>query len=216
MELTVLAGAAGIAFVAAAIGVNAAYMRIGVPLPTSGKDPDQATAGFAATGAAMRLPSVVAPLLWLCTTLFAAGLLSALWRPGTDQGTWALVGFSGVLLQNAAFACVEALRFGMAEAARHGRGPVSGLWGTSNVLFGFNQVFLAMAVLGFTAAGVGAGLVPVWHAVLGYASAALLFASSLAAPYRSDGIDRLGGVGLVGWLGWAAWIVAYSAVLFGL
>jgi len=41
---------------------------------------------------------VLAPALWLFTTVFAAGLLSVLWRAGSDQGAWALVGFAGILL----------------------------------------------------------------------------------------------------------------------
>jgi hypothetical protein len=216
MSFTVLASLAGIGFVLAAITVNLFYVRAGMPLPTSGKNLDAATDSFATVGDALKRPSVIAPVAWLCTTVFAAGLLSVLWRSGSDQGAWALVGFAGVLLQNATFTCVEALRFGMATAARHDRGSVAGLWGLSNVLFGFNQVFLAMAVLGFTTAGVGAGLIPAWHAALGYAGAALLFISSLASPYNVDGANRLGLAGLIGWLGWAAWIVAYSITLLRL
>jgi hypothetical protein len=90
---------------------------------------------------------------------------------------------------------------------------VAGLWGLSNVLFGFNQVFLAIALLGFTAAGAGVGLIPTWHSWLGYLSAALLFLSSTASPYNADGTNRIAVTGLIGWLGWAAWIVAYSITL---
>ncbi|GAA3092454.1 hypothetical protein [Nonomuraea salmonea] len=57
------------------------------------------------------------------------------------------------------------------------------------------------------------GLVSVWQAGLGYASAALLLVSSLAAPYNVEGGNRLGLAGLIGWLGWLAWIVAYSVTL---
>lgn len=82
------------------------------------------------------------------------------------------------------------------------------------MLFGFNQVFLALALLGFTAAGAAAGLVPGWQAVLGYASAALLFVAASTSPYQAGGAHRqLALIGLVGWLGWVAWIVAYSIAL---
>jgi hypothetical protein len=114
-------------------------------------------------------------------------------------------------MQNATFACIEALRFGMAAAATHDRGSMAGLQGFSNVLFGFNQVFLAIALLGFTAAGTG--LIPWWHTGLGYASAALLFVSSSASPYNAGGTHRIAVVGLVGWLGWIVWIVVYSTTL---
>ncbi|MGH3588420.1 MAG: hypothetical protein ACRDQ0_19110 [Pseudonocardia sp.] len=213
MSLTLAAGLGGIAFVLVGIALNVVYVRIGVPLPTSGKDLEAVTDAYAALGAGLRRSSAVAPVLWVCTTVFAAGLLSVLWRGGSGQGGWALVGFAGVLLQNATFTCVEALRFAMATAARHGRGAVAGLWGLSNVLFTFNQVFLALAVLGFTVAGVGGGVVPGWHAWLGYVAAGLLFVSSLAGSHNAEGANRLGLVGLIGWLGWATWIVAYSITL---
>ncbi|MBE1582218.1 hypothetical protein ACFPOI_44140 [Nonomuraea angiospora] len=87
---------------------------------------------------------------------------------------------------------------------------MAGLWSLSKVLFGFNQVFLAMALLGFSAAGAGAGLIPAWHMWLGYVSAALLFVSSLVSPYNAEGANRLGPVGLIGWLGW---IATYSVTL---
>jgi len=83
-------------------------------------------------------------------------------------------------------------------------------------LFGFNQVFLAIALLGFTVAGASAGLIPGWHAWLGYASAALLFLSSSASPYNVEGANRIALVGLIGWLGWIAWIVAFSITLLRL
>jgi hypothetical protein len=143
-------------------------------------------------------------------------LLSVLWRGGTGSGAWALVGFAGVLMQNATFAGVEALRFGLASAAAHDRGSVAGSWSLSNVLFGSNQPFLATALVGFTAVGTGAGLVPGWHAWLGYTSAALLFFPASASPYNSDGTNRIALVGLVGWLRWITWIVAYSITLLRL
>lgn len=216
MSFTDWAGLGGIGFVLTAVTINVMYLRARLPMPTSGAGLDAVTDAFAAVGDALKRPSVLAPVSWLCTTVFAAGLLSVLWRDGPEPGAWALVGFAGVLMQNATFAAVEALRFGMASAATRDRGSMAGLWGLSNVLFGFNQLFLAAALLGFTVAGVGAGLIPGWHAGLGYVSGALLFLSSSTSPYNVDGANRTALVGLVGWLGWVAWIVAYSIALLGL
>ncbi|MCF6471887.1 hypothetical protein FAF44_26360 [Nonomuraea sp. MG754425] len=216
MTITSLAGAAGMGFVLLAIVVNVLYVRAGLPLPTSGHSLEAATDALAGIGKRINAPSVVAPATWLFTTLFAAGLLAVLWR-GDQVGSniWALAGFAGVLMQNATFMVVESLRFGMAAAARQHRGSVAGLWAFGNVLFGFNQVFLAIAVLGFTAAGVSLAFIPAWHAWLGWISAALLFVSSTAAPYNSDSTNRIAVTGLLGWLGWAAWIVVYSIALLG-
>jgi hypothetical protein len=210
------AGVGGIGFVLVAIVINLIYVRGGLPFPMSGKSLDEVVDRFAEVGNALRLPSVFAPASWLFTTMFAAGLVAELWRGGTGTGAWALVGFAGVLMQNVAFACVEALRFGMAAAAGEGRGSVVGLWGLSNVLFGFNQLFLAIALLGFSVAGAGAGFIPVWHACLGYISAALLFIASAASPYNVDGTNRIALAGLIGWLGWIAWIIIYSIKLLTL
>jgi hypothetical protein len=213
MSFTSLAGLGGIGFVLLAIIINIIYIRTGLPLPGSSQSLEAATSAFAKISIALKRPSVVAPATWLCITVFAAGLLSALWHGGSEPGAWALLGFAGVLMQTATFMCVEALRFGIAQAATHDRGLVASLWGFHNVLFGFNQVFLAIALLGFTVAGAGTGFIPGWHVLLGYGSCVLLFLSSSASPYTVEGANRLALVGLIGWLGWAAWIVAYSIAL---
>ncbi|MEU2038931.1 hypothetical protein [Nocardia niwae] len=215
MEFTTVAGAGGIGFVAAALAVNVLYVRARLPMPVSADKIDAVEEAFAAVGRALPRPSTLAPAMWLCLTVFAAGLLAVLWRGGTGPNAWALVGFAGVLMQNATFTLIEALRFGMAAAATHSRGTTAGLWGTSNVLFGFNQVFLATALLGFSIAGADAGLVAGWHAWLGYVSAALLFVSSSAGPYNVEGAGRIAVVGLIGWLGWAAWIIFCSVAMLG-
>ncbi|MBF6172300.1 hypothetical protein [Nocardia blacklockiae] len=213
MSYTEWAGLGGLGFVLAAVVVNVLYVRGRLPMPMAGQRLDVVVERFATVGSALRRPSLIAPSLWLCTTVFAAGLVGRLWGAGTAAAVWALVGFAGVLMQNVAFACVEALRFGMAAAAQHERGVTVALWGFSNVLFGYNQMFLAIALLGFSAAGTSAGFVPDWHAWLGYASAALLFVAASAGPYNVEGTHRIALAGLVGWLGWIGWIVVYSVLL---
>ncbi|GLY64256.1 hypothetical protein [Amycolatopsis taiwanensis] len=215
MSFTDLAGLGGIGFVLVAIVVNAGYIRGGLPLPNSGQSLDEVTAALASVGDALKRPSVLAPATWLFLTVFASGLLSVLWHGDAGPGAWALVGFAGVLMQNATFTVVEALRFGLASAAARDRGSVTGLWSLSNVLFGFNQVFLSAALIGFTAAGTNAGLIAGWQTWLGYASAALLFVSAAASPYNTGGTNKIARVGLIGWLGWATWIVAYGISLLG-
>ncbi|WP_410640355.1 hypothetical protein [Amycolatopsis sp. lyj-346] len=204
MGFTVPAGLGGLGFVLLAVVVNVIYLRARLPMP--GANSGDAARAFVASGDVLKQASVLVPATWLGTTVFAAGLLSVL------PGPWALTGFAGVLLQNATFAVVEALRFGVAAAARDG-GPVAGLWGFSAVLFGFNQLFLAIALLGFSVAGAQAGFFAGWHVWLGYVSAALLFVSASAAPYHVDGTNRLAPIGLAGWLGWATWVVAGGVTL---
>ncbi|WP_433711752.1 2-oxoglutarate/malate transporter [Nocardia sp. CA-084685] len=213
MEFTVWAGLAGFGFVLLAVGINVVYMRGRLPLPVSSDGFDAVSESFAAVGEALKRPSVAAPAGWVCATVFAAGMLSVLWDGGSGTQAWALVGFAGVLMQNVTFTVVEALRFGMAEAATRNRDALAGLWSLSNVLFGFNQVFLALALLGFSAAGASADFLPAWHVILGYLSAALLFTSSSISPYNATGANRAAPLGLVGWLGWVAWIIACGITL---
>lgn len=215
MDFSFLAGIGGLGFVTLAIAINVIYARAGLPFPVSNSGLSAVTDDFASVGDRLKAPSVVAPLTWLLLTLFAAGLVSILWQDDAGIG-WLLVGFAGVLMQNVTFTVVEALRFGMASAAAHDRGSMAGLWGLSNVLFGFNQVFLATALLGFSAAGAGAGLIAGWHLWLGLASAVLLFLSASVSPYNVHGSNRTSILGLIGWLGWAAWIVVYSLTLLRL
>ena len=218
MAITTIAALGGLGFVLLAIAINALYGRNGLPLPTAGGNLDETAEAFASAGPALRRSAVLAPASWLCLTVFAAGLLAQLWDtvPGPTGQAWALVGLTGVLLQNATFACIEALRFAVAEGALRARPAVGGLWTLSIALFGFNQVFLAMALLGFTLAGFSSGLVPEWHAVLGSLSALLLFVGASATPYRISGPHGSGMLGLVGWLGWIIWIVIYSVLLLRL
>jgi len=218
MTSTTIAALGGLGFVLLAIAVNVLYGRNGLPLPTAGGNLDETAKAFAGAGPALRRSAMLAPASWLCLTMFAAGLLSQLWEAAPDPSSraWALLGLSGVLLQNATFACIEALRFAVVEGALRARSTVGGLWTLSIALFGFNQVFLATALLGFTIAGVSSGLVPVWHAVLGCFSALLLFAGASATPYRIPGPHRSGLLGLIGWLGWIIWIVIYSVLLLRL
>lgn len=127
MDVSTAAGLGGLGFVLLAVGVNAAYLRGGLPLPGAAGGPDAATAAYAAAGSALRRPSVLAPASWVATSVFATGLLAVLWRGGAGSGAWALLGFAGVIMQNVTFTGVEALRFeggGFAKSCRGcGRNP---------------------------------------------------------------------------------------------
>lgn len=215
MSTTTLAALGGLSFVLLAIAVNIIYGRGRLPLPTAGGNRDQAAEGFSRGGRALTRSAILAPASWLCLIVFASALLAQVWSTAPDQNAqaWAVVGLSGVLLQNATFAGVEALRFAVAEGALRARSIVGALWTLSIALFGFNQVFLSTAVLGFTAAGAITGLVPVWFTAIGSVSALLLFVGASATPYRVSRPHGSAMIGLVGWLGWIVWIAIYSVLL---
>lgn len=150
------------------------------------------------------------PTAWLLGTIFAVGVAVDAWA-GTDPPAraWAAVGVAGMVMQSAVFAGVEATRLALVAAASHEVGAVAGLWGLHDALFGFNQAFLATALLGLSLARRrGRPLT-----VVALVGAALLLVSATSSPYGVDGRNPSALLGLVGWLLWLLWIVACSAGL---
>ncbi|MEQ4303241.1 hypothetical protein ABNF97_17940 [Plantactinospora sp. B6F1] len=220
MRFARLAGFSGIGFVLLLLGGNLVLLSAGFPNPSDAVGFDEIATVHAGESNALRLTSALLPTAWLLATIFAAGVFAALWRHDRARSEgWAVVGLAGILMQCVAFAGVGATRLAVAATATHdpgavaGLGTVAGLWGLHNALFGFNQIFLAAALLGLSVSGRRAGLVERWHAGVGLAGAALLFLAATASPYGADGVNPLALFGLVGWLLWLLWIVAYSVRL---
>ena len=216
-RFTRLAGLAGFGFVAILIVANLLLTEAGFPTPSEAVTPDEITAFFAAGSGSLRLASALLPAAWLLATVFAVGVCACLRRDeraGLDP--WAVVGAAGVLMQSVVFTGVEATRLAVAAAAGHGAAGVAGLWGLHTALFGFNQVFLATALLGLTISGRRAGVIARWHAGVGLLAAALLFVTATTSPYGVGDVNPLALLGLAGWLLWLVWIVAYGIVLIRL
>ncbi|MFG2049701.1 hypothetical protein ACGFIW_20015 [Micromonospora sp. NPDC048935] len=116
-------------------------------------------------------------------------------------------------MQSVVFTSVEATRLALISAAPHDSGSVAGLWGLHTALFGFNQVFLATALLGSSLFGIRSGAIARWHAGTGLLAATLLFVTATTSPYGVGGVNPLALLGLTGWLLWLVWIVAYSVIL---
>ncbi|MDW5326307.1 hypothetical protein [Plantactinospora sp. KLBMP9567] len=214
MRFARLAGLSGIGFVLLLLGGNLVLVSAGFPNPSDAVGFDEIAAVHADESDALRLTSALLPTAWLLATIFAAGVFAALWRHDRVRGEgWAMVGLAGILMQCVAFTSVGASRLAVATAAPHDPGAVAGLWGLHNALFGFNQIFLATALLGLSVSGRRAGLGTRWHAAVGVLGAALLFLAATTSPYGTDGVNPLSLFGLVGWLLWLIWIVAYSLLL---
>ncbi|TDC43286.1 hypothetical protein [Micromonospora sp. KC213] len=214
MRFGKLAGVAGIGFVVILIAANLLLTAAGFPTPSQAASVDEITTVFAAGSASLRLASALLPTAWLLATIFAVGVCVGLRRDETSRtDPWSLVGVAGVLMQSVTFTSVEATRLALMSAAQHDAVAVAGLWGLHTALFGFNQVFLATALVGFSMSGIRAGAVARWHAGVGLLAAALLFVTATTGPYGVGGVNPLALLGLVGWLLWLVWIVAYSIVL---
>ncbi|GAA3746197.1 hypothetical protein [Micromonospora maritima] len=214
MRYARLAGLAGIGFVVILIAANLLLTVAGFPAPSDAVSVEEVTTIVAAGSGSLRLASALLPTAWLLATIFAVGVFVRLRRDAPARpDPWSLVGLAGVLMQSVVFTGVEATRLALMSAARHDTGGVAGLWGFHTALFGFNQVFLATALVGLSVSGARAGAVPRWHAGTGLVAAALLFVTATTSPYGVDGANPLALLGLAGWLLWLVWIVAYGVVL---
>ncbi|RKN39635.1 hypothetical protein [Micromonospora endolithica] len=214
MRFTRVAGIAGVGFVVILIAANLILTAAGYPTPSEAVTIDEITTVFAVGGGSLRLASALLPAAWLLATVFAVGVCGHLWRHEPSRThPWSLVGLAGILMQSAVFTGVEATRLALAAAARHDGGGIAGLWGLHNALFGFNQVFLATALVGLSASGIRAGVIVRWHAGTGFLAAALLFLAATTSPYGIEDVNPVALFGLVGWLLWLVWITAYSVIL---
>lgn len=201
------AGLAGIVFVLVILGANLILVPAG--LPTPGTDSGEAAAFFADHRGLVAAAMAPTPLAWFCAVLFGAGVLTVLWPVERAAGTaWSLVGFAGLLLQNATFTVIVGIRYAL------GISPDGGaLWALHDALLALNGTFLALALVGLTIAGCLGGLIPRWHALIGFFAAALQSTAATIAPVVIDEKGPLGLIGLSGWLLWTIWFVAYGIAL---
>jgi len=197
------AGLAGIGFAALIVLANVILLSAGMPTPGSDD------AGFLAFlddhRTAVGAVTALMPLTWGLAALFGAGAVRA-----TPEGerAWALAGFAGIILQNGVFTGIAALRAALASA---GNGTAeNALLALHDALFGLNGTFLALAMVGLSVAGARGGLIPRWHAAVGFTGAALQFASATVTFWIIDTPGPLGLLGLAGWLLWVMWIAAYG------
>lgn len=210
-----LSGIAALGFALLIVMGNVILVPAG--LPRTGAGPDAVDAFFSTQGDLVGIGSVLTPAAWALATLFGAGAVRALWRSEHARNeAWSLLGFAGLVVQNAAFAGVVAIRLALASTAEDGRDASAQLWALHDALFTLNGTFLALALVGLSVGGRHAGLVMPWHHALGLVSAALLFSSATLTPVVIDRTGPWGLLGLTGWLLWVAWLVAYGIALIRL
>ncbi len=203
------AGVAAIVFAVAIVATNVVLVPAG--LPKTGSTLAEVTAFLASGRGAVGTATALGPIAWVAAVLFAAGVVTAIRRRGAEHAMpWALAGFGGVLLQNATFTIVVALRLALASSGPDGADV---LWPVHDALFTLNGTFLALALVGLTVAGRSAGLLQPWHAAIGLTGAALLFTSATIAARVVAHAGPLGLLGLAGWLLWVVWLVAYGVAL---
>ncbi|MGS2809766.1 hypothetical protein [Nocardia sp. MW-W600-9] len=126
------------------------------------------------------------PLGWLCAVVFRGGRADGGATAEQAVGAaWLLVGFAGLLLQNATFTVIVAIRYALGIAPDAGA-----LWALHDAVLALNGTFPALALVGLTLAGRLGGLVPRWHGVIGVLTAALRFTAATIAPVVTTGRCR--------------------------
>lgn len=207
-----LAGVAGVCFAVLILLANLLLVPIG--LPTPGSSLDQVITFYRAERGLFDLTQSLVPLAWVAATVFGAGALLVLWPHDRARGeAWSLVGFAGLLLQNATFAVLIAVRFALGATAARDDAATAGFWAMHDGLIGLNGTFLALALVGLSVSGVRAGLIRRWHGAAGLLAAILQFSAAVLAPFVVDGAKGLGLIGLAGWLIWVGWFAGYGVAL---
>lgn len=194
---------------------NLILVPVGFPSP--GSDPEQAIEFFTDRADIAAATVALLPLAWLGSTLFASGVLIQVWRAGrtgvNSELGWALTGAAGVLLQNATFAVVVALRTALASTTEFDTDTTNVVWKLHDALFTLNGTFLSMALIGLSISGWRIRLVPSWQTMLGAVAGLLLFTSATLTPWAVRFGAPLSLIGLIGWVLWVVWLVIYAVYL---
>lgn len=206
-------GLGAIGFAALIVGANLVLEPAGMPVV--GANIDEVNTFFTTESGAVGLSSSVTPAAWCCVIVFGAAAVATIWpRERAAGSAWSLVGFSGLLLQTAAFVGVVAIR--LALSATTERSGTAALWALHNALFVLNGVFLTVALLGLSLGGRRTGLIRRWHATVGLLAAAGLFVSATLTPVVIDHAGPLALISLISWLLWVVWLVTYGVTLLRL
>lgn len=211
MSFSRIGGWAALGFAALLAGANLALAPTGLPLIG---DPVGEVAGYyAAHGTVIGASGTLAVGIWILAVVFGAAVVAAVRPSERARGeAWSLVGFGGLLLQNATFTVFTATRLALTGAADD-PSAVTALWRLNEALFAFNGAFLATAMLGLSVAGLRSGLIRLGHAVLGLTAGGLQLLSALLLPLVFADPGAIDLIGLAGWILWVVWIAAYGAVL---
>ena len=181
-------------------------VRSGAPQP--GDDITDVLAYFAdhrATSVAL-LGTFVASLC--CLVVFLGGALRRLTRTG-HRG-WAIlggVGAVGIIAQFAVVVAAEQALSVLANGANPDLGAAEAVWAFHNSAFTVNLLFIGIALVGLSRAGIADGITPTVFRRLAPAAAAVLALGTFAGPYVAAGDAMpIFGVSVLGFLVWLAFL----------
>ena len=209
MSYSRTAGLAGLLFVVLVGGFNIA-MGSSSP-PNNDATAAEIASYYTSNGGLLTAVSVIAPFVWASLLVFGSGVFAMVRASETTKaGAWAYVGLLGVLMQNAIFATVVATEVAFnvgVDSLAENPELTEAIWRFQKAIFTLNGTSLALALTGFSIAGLQTVFIPKWHAYLGFVSAALLFASAVAVTPALEGTGAAF-IGLPGFVLWLVWILA--------
>ncbi|MEU0839028.1 hypothetical protein ABZ370_06100 [Streptomyces sp. NPDC005962] len=99
-------------------------IQVPAGLPVAGAGLGEVIAFFGTESRIVGIGSALTPAAWVLATMFGAGVVSVLWRSERRRGeAWSLLGLAGLVLQNAAFAGVIAIRLALTSTASEDTAP---------------------------------------------------------------------------------------------
>lgn len=210
-----IGGLAALGFAVGIVGANLILVPAG--LPAVGADIDEADTFFTANSGQAGFAAGFMPFAWVCAIVFGAAAVAVIWpRERAEGSAWSLVGLAGLLLQNATFVGVGAVRLALSATSDHSPAGTAGLWAFHNALFSLNGTFLATALIGLSLGGLRTGLIRRWHAIVGLVAAAGQFIAATISPLIIDHAGPLALISLASWLLWVVWIVTYGVTFLRL
>jgi hypothetical protein len=201
-----LAGAGGIAF---AVIVLLQNIIRGGSAPANGATSDEVLAHYADHRAITYVLVATFVLSGAGLAVFLGGTMRRL-LAGARRG-WALTGFAGAMCILALFSVVVGTEQALSTVATRNQpniGAIEALWALHNGVFTALNLFIAVALLGLSRAGIAAGITPRAFGRLAPVGSALLLVGAFAGPAIAAGdampLFGLAGIGFVIWLAFLA------------
>jgi len=201
-----VAGVGAVGFAALVVVQN--VVRGSAPLP--GDEMSEVVSYFGDHRATMvaLLLTFVASLC--CLVSFLGGVARRLLH--SQRRGFATLGLVGAATVIAMFSGVVASEQALSVVARTSdpdRGAASALWALHNSIFTVNLLFIGLALVGLSRAGIAAGVTPRWFGPLAPIGAALLAGGTVAGPFIAAG-DAPGvfAVSVIGFMTWLLFLVS--------
>jgi hypothetical protein len=177
--------------------------------PTPGDGTDEVLAHYA-EHRTLTVVLLATFVLGLCSlAVFLGGTVRRLLR--SERPGWAILGCVSACSVIALFAGVVAAEQALSVLAASSHpdlGAVEAIWALHNSVFTVNLLFIAMALVGLSRAGIAAGITPKIFGRLAPVGAVLLASGTITGPLTANGeAMALFAVSVLGFVVWLAFLV---------